>query len=79
MELNKEEQTKIKEFIKDYKSIESNINLIIGEIKSLDKQKDILLTSLIETRQSENKFSAILIEKYGNIELNTETMEFEIK
>ena len=41
MELNKEEQTKIKEFIKDYKSIESNINLIIGEIKSLDKQKDI--------------------------------------
>ncbi len=79
MKLTEEEQEKLDYFIINYKNLNKKIDNVLDKIDKLSFEKDTLLTTLIELRQEDKKFTETLNKKYGECELNLETMELEKK
>jgi predicted nuclease with TOPRIM domain len=73
-EIDKEEKLKLLEFVNKYKSLYIDIEQVTNKLEEINREKDILLNDLIETRNRENEFTEELKKKYNITENDIKNM-----
>jgi predicted nuclease with TOPRIM domain len=72
--IDKEEKLKLLEFVNKYKSLYIDIEQVTNKLEEINKEKDILLNDLIETRNKETEFTEKLKNKYNITENDIKNM-----
>jgi hypothetical protein len=72
--INKEERLKLLEFVNKYKLLYTEIETVTNKLEEINREKDVLLNDLIETRNKENEFTEELKKKYNITENDIKNM-----
>jgi hypothetical protein len=73
--INEKEKNVLLSFIEKYKEIHSNILHCEDILNEINKKKDELTLVLKETREKENSYILKMKEKYGEDNINAETIK----
>jgi len=77
--LNTDEKETIRNFIRNYISLDDRFKSIEETIVELQKEKDVLLEELNDLRTNEKKFGEDLDKKYGKGKLNLKNFNYELE
>lgn len=78
IELEKEDKTKINEFINKYRDLHGDIEMILKKMGLLEEEKEEILNELIALRQEEESFTNEFTQKYGEGKLDLEKGVYKI-
>lgn len=79
MRLTKKEIKEFQEITSTYTEMWRKIRKLEDKIRQFNEEKQELIDKLYKNRDREKYYSKRLIKKYGQGQLNLETMEYEIK
>jgi predicted nuclease with TOPRIM domain len=77
--LKEKEIKEANRIIEKYKELETALNYVQEKLEKLDKEREILISTLNNTRKNEDAFFTNLRTKYGEGKLDLYTMKYIVQ